>query len=51
MRKLIILFTKVAPNCHGKRNNRGAKKKRLTAREMAGSDDQPLTPLLHFLIP
>ena len=25
MRKLIILFTKVAPNCHGKRNNLWAK--------------------------
>ena len=27
MRKLIILFIKVAPNCHGKRNNRGAKER------------------------
>ena len=27
MRKLIILFIKVAPNCHGKRNSRGAKER------------------------
>ena len=27
MRKLIILFIKVAPNCHGKRNNRGARER------------------------
>ena len=27
IKKLIILFIKVAPNCHGKRNSRGAKER------------------------